>query len=578
MADFELSLAKQNLSKVTAMALVIPALTMVMQQVKAETVKKTTHTKHKSHNTKSSQKRHGGSHVITETQQEVNAKPSTPISKSVVKASETPKITQLSEMVVTDSRDDKSRSNGWLKEDTSKIPVQERTKLGQLSKTAPFAGSIIDQEELKTVKYVDILRDQLNRIPGLSMIRSMRIPDGAKSYTNNLMDGMLVSSPQNQAFTFMDQFNPAELERFEVTRGIGSVLYPSNGITGAFNVVTKSPSKTPEYWLSQEFGTYNFFRTQGAASGTVKNTPLNDVGYFAAFNAMEYDPWKARTKTDRKSFTGKLEFHPDELSNLTLRLDHYDLYIENPSALTIQQFNQNWQQANPSMLNLYQKFEYLTGGATYKRQIGKGGELEVSFVRREQNGTDANPGGGSGASSTTQNQVDYSTNNAHVVYKQDFDFVKSRVYIGNDVINSYQYTETWNRTANGFMPTSLKSLTKYNETQVAPFAQYEFSPLNGLFKDGFLASLDNLRFNFGMRYEDYQQKYVSTTAAANGSLLNLPGSATKTVGQNYSKIIKKGGLSYEYQKDHMFWYNAGDGWVVPNTGSMVATAYPKERA
>jgi iron complex outermembrane receptor protein len=527
--------ARHPLTKAAVITLAIPALALSMiTPVTAETVKKS---------------------------DSKTAKSKTSTAQNVPSSED--RITALDEMTVSDKQ---SHIDSWLTEDSDAIPVQERTELGKLTKTAPIAGSIIDQQELKTVKYVDILRDQLNRIPGLSMVRNMRIPDGGKPYTNNLIDGMMVSSPQNQNFTFLDQFNPAEIERIEVTRGPGSVLNPSNGIAGAFNLITKDPSKTPEYWLSQEFGTYDFFRTQGSASGTEK-TAINDIGYMASFNAMEYNPWKDRTKTHRASATGKLVFHPDEESKLTLRLDHYDVYLENPSSLTKQQFDSNWQQANPSMLNLYQRFEYLTGGATYKRQIGKGGELEVSFIRREQNGIDANPGGGSGASSTTENHIDFSSNSAHVVYKQDFDFVKSRFYVGNDLINDYQYTEVWNRLANSFAPTTLSTKTKFNDTQVAPFVQYEFSPLNGLFKEGFLSSLDNLRFNYGMRYEDYQQHYQQTAYSTGKP-------AIKDGGNHYSKLIKKGGLSYEYQKDHILWFGVADGWLVPNTSTNVTSAYP----
>lgn len=457
--------------------------------------------------------------------------------------------------------------NNWLTEDAGAYKiVQERTKLGQLTKTAPFAGSIIDQEELETVKYVDILRDQLSRIPGNSQVRNLRIPDGGKSYTNNLLDGMMVQSPLTQNFTFLDQFNPQEIERIEVIRGPGSVLYPSNGIAGAFNLITKDPSKTHEFWLSQEFGIYDLFRTQGSASGTFKS-PINDIGYTAGFSALETNGWRDRNNSQRASASGKLVFHPDDASKLTLRLKHVDYYQENAGTLTKQQFDSNWQQANPGMKNLYQDFEYLTGVASYKRRIGAGGELEVSFSRREQNGVDANPGGGSSASSTTENHIDYAENNAHTVYRQDFDFVKSRVYTGLDIINGYQNVQIWNRTANGFTPTSLASSTAYNETQIAPFMQYEFSPLNGLFGQNTLfSSLDNLRFNFGLRYEDYQQEYRQTYFAS-GANLNSGTPENK-------RLIKKGGLSYEYVKDHVVWFGAADGWLAPGASSNVTATYP----
>lgn len=252
----------------------------------------------------------------------------------------------------------------------------------------------------------------------------MRIPDGGKSYTNNLIDGMMVQSPQTQNFTFLDQFNPTEIQRIDVVRGPGSVLYPSNGIAGAFNLVTKEPSKNPESMLSQEFGTYNYFRTQGATSGTIKSA---DLGYQAGFSAMEYDPWKSRTQTDRGSVNGKLVYKPDDVSSLTTRLEYNHWYMQNPGALTQAQFNNNWQQANPAMENLYQDFEYLTGAASYKRKFSNRNDIEVSFSRRTQSGIDANPGGGSGASSTTANKIDMQKimhipfiNRILILYNPDF--------------------------------------------------------------------------------------------------------------------------------------------------------------
>ena len=451
--------------------------------------------------------------------------------------------------------------NSWLTEDSSAKSVQARTELGRLTKTLPIAGSIIDQEELQTVKYVDILREQLSRTPGVSMIRNIRIADGGKSYTNNLLDGFLVQSPLTQNFTFVDQINPADIEQIEITRGPGSVLYPSNAIGGAFNVITKDPSLKPQYSLSQEFGSYDLFRTQGATSGTVK-TPINDVGYNASFSSLNSNGFRERTNTERESGSGKLVFHPDDVSKLTLRTEYNDWYQENPGTLTAQQYAANWQKANPATLNFYQHFQYSTNTASYQRKIGSGGELTANFTRRGQTGIDAFVGGGGGSSPTTANQVDYAENNGHTVYRQDFDFIKSRFYTGVDVINGYQHITTWNRKANTFDLTTVASASKYDETQISPFMQYEFSPLSNLS----FASLDNLRFNFGLRREDYQQGYGQTYASSGAKLTSAS--------TDSNQLIKKGGLSYEYLKDHVFWFSMADGWLPAGASSFVGVSYP----
>ncbi len=474
------------------------------------------------------------------------------------------RIISLDEMTVSDKA---SHIDSWLTEDIDAIPVQKRTELGKLTMTTPLAGSVIDQQELQIVKYVDFLREQLSRVPSISLGRNIRIADGGKAYNNSLIDGFVVGSPTVGSMSQPDTINPKEVESIEVIRGPASVLYPSNGIGGTINVITKDPSKLPEYSLSQEIGMYDLYRTQGSASGTVKS-PINDIGYFVGFNAMQYNPWRERSKSERYSGTGKVVLHPDDVSKLTLRFDYTSWYQQDPGSLTRQQWVNNWQQANPAMLNLYQDFQYISGVASYKRKVGDGGELEVSFSRRDKIGTDANPGGGSTASSTTQQEINYGQNNAHTVYRQDFDFVKSRIYTGVDVINGYQDVEIWNRPAGGFNRTTKASASSYTETQVAPFMQYEFSPLTGVFKDGFLASMDNLRFNFGLRYEDFQQHYYQTYNSAGGVLKNS--------GQNFNKLIKKGGLDYEYVKDHTLWFGVADGWLVPGASVNVTAQYPNE--
>lgn len=451
----------------------------------------------------------------------------------------------------------------WLTEDSHSKPVQERTELGQLTKTTPQAGSIIDRTELETVKYVDLLREQFNRIPGISMVRNMRIPDGGKSYSLNLVDGLLISSPMSQSFTTMDQFNPAEIERIEVIRGPGSVLYPSNNIAGSWNLITKDPTAIPEYRLSQEYGTDDFWRTQGSGSGML----TKDLGYFAGFSHMNRNTFSERQESERGSASGKLVYKPDEVSKLILRLEHVDWYEESGGSLTKDEFDENWLQASPNTPNLYQDFEYLTGSATYKRQIGQGGELTLAFSRREQNGWDANSGGGSGASNARINEVDNAENNGHAVYRQDFDFVKSRVYTGLDVINGNQYTKVWDRTVKTFTRTTVNSISESEETQIAPFIQYEFSPLNGVFgQQSWLSSFDNLRFNFGLRHEEFEQKIDQIYSRTNTKLKD----GTNT----YSHLIKKGGLSWEYSKDHVLWFGMADGWLVPNTSSTVTANYP----
>src|SRR5574343_1168913 len=70
------------------------------------------------------------------------------------------------------------------------VDIQSRTELGTLTEATPISGSVVAKEELEHLQLVNNLLELGKRIPGISMIRNMRIPAGGKQYTENRVDGM----------------------------------------------------------------------------------------------------------------------------------------------------------------------------------------------------------------------------------------------------------------------------------------------------------------------------------------------------------------------------------------------------
>lgn len=97
----------------------------------------------------------------------------------------------------------------------------------------------------------------------------------------------------------MGLFSPREManvERVEVLKGPGSILYGRADPGGVINIVTKQPLADPYYSLQQQFGSYDFYRTAIDATGPLTadkslryrvNLSYEDAHSFKEFNKNE---------------------------------------------------------------------------------------------------------------------------------------------------------------------------------------------------------------------------------------------------------------------------------------------------
>ncbi|MCK9609242.1 MAG: TonB-dependent receptor [Methylomonas sp.] len=81
-----------------------------------------------------------------------------------------------------------------------------------------------------------------------------------RGFQNNITyrDGMLLPTFLGGGTTKREMAN---LERVEVLKGPGSILFGRSEPGGIINMVTKQPLATPYYSLQQQFGSYDFYRT-----------------------------------------------------------------------------------------------------------------------------------------------------------------------------------------------------------------------------------------------------------------------------------------------------------------------------
>lgn len=413
--------------------------------------------------------------------------------------------------------------------------AKEKQELGAMSVTAsrvetaikdtPAAVSVIDQEELDTIKFVDATTELMKRIPGYSMIRNLRIPIGSKNYTVNLIDGLAIGSAFGSGVIgFGEDTNTLDIERVEVIRGPASALYGSHAMGGVINIITRKPPAEPELRVWGEGGQYDRSRGGVSAAGS-----KGSMGYFLDANVLDIEGWQDRTARDRTQVSGKLLFDLDSHSELTFRAEYLDRYEENPGSLTQAQYDEDWRQAGVS--DAYNDEQSTSASVKYERDLSNKSGLEVTYgIRKNQaEGPPSYSATGAFSSSDVTNQ------NMVGLFRHNFDFYKSQVIAGVDLLHSASdSTKYVDRDPSSAVDEEWDVVA----VGTSPFFQYEISPI------------ERTRISLGARYDriDY--------SADNHD--GIDESIT------FSHLSPKAGITFDLDANNTLWLSYGQGFVVPS--------------
>lgn len=145
--------------------------------------------------------------------------------------------------------------------------------------------------------------------------------DGLDPGVGYYVDGVYYARPAAATLDFID------IDRIEVLRGPQGTLFGKNTSAGAFNIVTKKASFTPEYSFETSYGNYGYIQAKASVNG-----PLSSK--FAArvsFSGTQRDgvienirTGKATNDINNLGFRGQLLFKPTDKTFITLALDASD--------------------------------------------------------------------------------------------------------------------------------------------------------------------------------------------------------------------------------------------------------------
>lgn len=173
------------------------------------------------------------------------------------------------------------------------MQVTSSTKVAQSVMDSPNAVWVITAEDIKRAGYRTI-PEALKLAPGVyvaqlsnaSWVVAMGgFPHG--HYTNNILvmvDGVSVYSALDGGVQWENlPVTIDEVERIEVVRGPGGVLYGANAVNGVINIITYQPTSGSAGYVIARGG------TQGVMTASAAENYISDDGKFGTRVAMAYD-------------------------------------------------------------------------------------------------------------------------------------------------------------------------------------------------------------------------------------------------------------------------------------------------
>lgn len=158
--------------------------------------------------------------------------------------------------------------------DTTVLPeiVVTATRYPVSADSVGVTVTVLRGEDLRA-QGIRSVADALRQVPGAQVVQgggfgaqtSLFLRGGESDYVKVLVDGVAVNQPGG-SYDFAN-LTTDNIERIEVVRGPGSVLYGSDAISGVVQIVTRDGRGDTELSATGEGGTYGSFRWEAEALG-----------------------------------------------------------------------------------------------------------------------------------------------------------------------------------------------------------------------------------------------------------------------------------------------------------------------
>ena len=216
--------------------------------------------------------------------------------------------------------------------------VVTATRGEQRIERVPANVTVIDEEDIKNSNaknVVDLLRHEegivVRDLLGngkTSQVDLRGFGEAAPANTLVLVDGRRVNEIDLSGVDWM-QIPLGQIERIEIVRGAGSVLYGDNAVGGVINIITKVPSEKLRVATGISAASYGHNKEEVSISGGHENIAAS---LFASYE--ETDGYRDNNEFRAKDVGGKIVFDPTEFLTFNLSGSHHADDFGLPSSLT----------------------------------------------------------------------------------------------------------------------------------------------------------------------------------------------------------------------------------------------------
>ena len=206
--------------------------------------------------------------------------------------------------------------------------VVTATKTKELRKNIPNSVILVDDLDIKESPATSV-GDLLGSETGVDWrtrgdyggaAQEIHIRGMGADGTQVLVNGVIINSP-SLGTADVGKIPMNNIEKIEVVKGSGSVLYGSGAMSGIVNIITKSPKKDQtDFKITTGYGSENQYKIS-AEHGMYF---LGDLGYYMTANTTETDGFRDNADFDQKDVSLKFVLDKGEKLNISLYGDYID--------------------------------------------------------------------------------------------------------------------------------------------------------------------------------------------------------------------------------------------------------------
>lgn len=358
-------------------------------------------------------------------------------------------------------------------EDVSEIATKSKLNIDD----SPSFVTVLHSDKLQKLG-IDNVFEALAQVPGVQLKREATgvavvtfrgVPQ--KGEVKLMVDGVIINNTYRGSIYHYLDFPIEMVERIEVIRGAGSVLYGSGAISGVVNIITKSAGSENQNSVFVSGGKYDYYK-----GGAVVSSKIGDVKI--AVDAYYQENQKEIESTDRhlKDYSVGLKIS-DEYFALITRLKQSDIGNVD-GVLGVPDLKQDkYDNINESF------FTQLS----YKNNLGKDSEIEIlgGYSKYAQRIDATHPTFGDVKSKYHENS-----------YYGQID-LKSNLITNNELLLGLKYESSKVRDSQWTWAVPNALLPEYN---VTPDSTRDITSL--YLNDKYSVNAD-LDISAGLRYENY---------------------------------------------------------------------------